>query len=233
MRGDKVPKKQGAHTGKPNRPVRSDGEATKRLLVAKAGEEFAAWGYAGATSKAICESAGVPMASVNYHFGSRDGLYEAVLLEAHNQLFSLHDLELAAAGSRTPGARLRAAITFLVELAARQDAPWGYRVVLRELLAPTAALQVLVDKGIRPKAGLMLQLIADYMGLSPDDPAVQRGLMFAVLPCVAIMVAPRSMSRRIVPSAFTADGTGAAITKDFVVHTMAGLKAIAASRTPK
>lgn len=210
-----------------DRAARSDGEATKRLLIEKGGEEFAARGYAGATSKAICESAGVPMASVNYHFGSRDGLYEAVLLEAHNQLFKLSELEESVAGLEEPEERLRAAITFLVGIASRPDTPWGYRVVLRELLAPSAALNVLVDKGIKPKAAIMQGLVAQYMKLTPADPAVQRGLMFTILPCIALMVAPRDMPSRVLPSAFSGN-----VASDFVAHTMAGLRAIAAIHRP-
>ena len=56
------------------RTPRPDGDATRALLLETAGQVFAERGFADGTSKEICERAGTPMASVNYHFGSREGL---------------------------------------------------------------------------------------------------------------------------------------------------------------
>src|SRR6516164_6640152 len=84
------------------RAQRPDGEATRLHLIETAGQVFAERGLAEATSKEICERAGVPLASVNYHFGSRDGLYEAVLIAAHQQLISLDALMALADGIEDP-----------------------------------------------------------------------------------------------------------------------------------
>src|SRR5438128_3043834 len=74
------------------RPSRSDGQVTRDQILQTAGMVFAERGHAHATSKEICERAGTNVAAVNYHFGSRDGLYEAVLIEAHRQLIDMDDL---------------------------------------------------------------------------------------------------------------------------------------------
>ena len=206
--------------------ARADGEATRQRLLEIAGEAFATQGYSGTTSKLICEQAGVPVASVNYHFGSRDGLYAAVLLEAHNRLFSLELIENAIAGLAQPAERLQAALQFFVNVVSQPDRPWCYGVVLREVLSPSALLPVLVEKGIQPKAAFMLKVVADFIGLPSDHPAVQRCLMFSVLPCIAILLAPATLPARVLPAAF--EGAENNFAADFLTHTMAGLKAVSA-----
>ena len=56
-----------------------DGRETEEKIIECAGQLIAEKGFASVTSKEICRAAGVKLAAVNYHFGSRDGLYLAVL----------------------------------------------------------------------------------------------------------------------------------------------------------
>ena len=65
---------------------------TKSLIINCAGRLIAKYGYANVTSKSICKEAKVNMAAINYHFGSRDGLYRAVLKETHDFLISVSEL---------------------------------------------------------------------------------------------------------------------------------------------
>ena len=65
------------------RVLRADGEVTRSRILEAAGELIALHGFAETPSKAIATQAGVDLASINYHFGSRGGLYQAVLIEAH------------------------------------------------------------------------------------------------------------------------------------------------------
>jgi AcrR family transcriptional regulator len=210
----------------PTRASRTDGAATRRHLLDTAGVVFAERGFAGATSKEICERAGAPLASVNYHFGSREGLYEAVLIEAHRQVVSLDDLLALARSPADARSRLRTVVAHLAGIAHRPDAPWGFRVMLREVMLPSAAIPALVEKAIRPKAALMLSLVGEVMGLAPGDPAIQRGVMFTVLPCIAMVVAPRQVTSVLLPDV---GHDPRAVVADFVDFTLAGLDALAAS----
>lgn len=209
---------------------RPDGEATRAHLLETAGQVFAERGFAGTTSKEICARAGTPLASVNYHFGSRDALYEAVLIEAHRQLIGLDDLVALTRELPTPQDKLRAVVAHLVGLATQRGAPWGFRVMLREVLSPSPVLPALVEKAVRPKARWMLGLMAECFGLPQEHPAVQRSVMLVVLPCMAVMVAPKEMPARLLPAAARdADALGA----DFVRFMMAGLEELAQpSRQP-
>jgi AcrR family transcriptional regulator len=75
------------------RATRSDGNETRSLILQTAGRLFAERGYERTTSKEICAAAGTNIAAVNYHFGNKEGLYAAVLVEAHAQLIQLGDLQ--------------------------------------------------------------------------------------------------------------------------------------------
>src|SRR3954452_24644679 len=58
-------------------------DQTKSRLLEAAGAEFAEKGFDAARVRSICERAGANLAAVNYHFGDKEQLYLAALLEAH------------------------------------------------------------------------------------------------------------------------------------------------------
>jgi len=164
------------------------------------------------------------MASVNYHFGSREALYEAALVEAHRQVVGLDELAALTAGLADPREKLRAVLSRFVGLSTNTGIPWGFMVMLREMLSPSAAIPALIEKTVRPKAAFLLGLIGEVLGLSPDAPAVQRALMFAVLPCIAMTIAPRQMQAALLPAVVKDKD---ALAEDFVRFVMAGIDALA------
>ncbi len=208
------------------RASRPDGAATRQHLLDIAGQVFAARGFADATSKEICERAGTPMASVNYHFGSREALYEAALVEAHRQVVSLDELTALTEGPGEPRDKLRAVISRFVGLSTSTSAPWGFMLMLREVLSPSPAIPALIEKAVRPKAAVLLGLMGEVLQLNPQEPTVQRALMFTVLPCIALMIAPRQAQAALLP-AVAKDKN--ALVEDFVHFVMAGLDAVAAA----
>ncbi|SOE98198.1 transcriptional regulator, TetR family [Burkholderia sp. OK233] len=211
-------------TAQPKRAPRSDGAKTRQHLLDTAGQLFAERGFADATSKEICERAGTPMASVNYHFGSREALYEAALIEAHRQVVGLDELAALVAGLNDPRERLRAVLCRFVGLSTNAGTPWGFMLILREVLSPSNAIPALIEKAIRPKAALLLKTIGEVLEMNPSTPAVQRALMFSVLPCIVMMIAPMRMQAELLP-AVAKDRD--ALAEDFVRFVMAGLDAIA------
>ncbi|HMO45042.1 MAG TPA: hypothetical protein PKB14_03315 [Rubrivivax sp.] len=56
-----------------------------------------------------------------------------------------------------------------------------------------------------------------------------RGVMLAVLPCMALMIAPKELPARLLPGAAK---DGEALTADFVCFAMAGLQALALTHRP-
>ncbi|RKE39902.1 TetR family transcriptional regulator [Paraburkholderia sp. BL23I1N1] len=218
------PPRQPAQPKPSKRASRPDGAATRQLLLETAGQLFAERGFADATSKEICERAGTPMASVNYHFGSREALYEAALIEAHRQVVGLDELAALVASFADPRERLRALLGRFVGFSTDAGTPWGFMLMLREVLSPSNAIPALIEKAIRPKAAFLLKTIGEVLELNPSTPVVQRALMFSVLPCIVMMVAPMRMQAALLP-AVAKDRE--ALAEDFVRFVMAGLDAIA------
>jgi len=209
------------------RAQRPDGDATRQHLIETAGKVFAERGLAEATSKEICERAGVPLASVNYHFGSRDGLYEAVLIAAHQQLIGLEELMAMVEHIDDPETKLRTVLTHFVRFASNANASWGFRVVLREIMTPSAAMPALIEKAVRPKSQFMRGLVSAVMGLPPEHPSAQRGVVFALLPCLAIMIIPKEIPAKLLP-AIGKDSEGLA--EELMCYVMAGLAAMAGAQ---
>src|SRR5262245_30699124 len=91
-----------------SRTQKSRDQRTRRQLLEVAGEVFAEKGVHQATGKEICQKAGVNTAAVNYYFGGMEGLYAAVVAEAHKRLVSFETLSAAVAGKADARSKLEA-----------------------------------------------------------------------------------------------------------------------------
>jgi TetR/AcrR family transcriptional regulator, regulator of cefoperazone and chloramphenicol sensitivity len=207
------------------RTPRQDGDATRQQLLDVAGQVFAERGFAETTSKEICARAGANLAAVNYHFGSREQLYEAVLVEAHNHLITLEDMQRVANTPADAREKLRMLLTGIVRRVVGPGAHWGPTVVIRELLAPTRHAATLVNKAIAPKAMVLVGIVAEIVKLPPTSPGLQRGLLFMIAPCLALLVAPRELRQNVFP-ALSRDPDSLA--DDLLTYAFAGLDALAA-----
>lgn len=205
------------------RAARQDGDATRQQLLEVAGQVFAERGFGDATSKEICARANTNLAAVNYHFGSRDQLYEAVLIEAHNHLLKLEDMQATLALQQSARAKLTAIVTGIASRAAAPGAHWSMKVVIRELLSPTPFAPALVNQAIAPKAKVMMQIVCDYLDLPPTSQGAQRGLMFMMGGFLILLLAPQGMRQAVFPSLASDPAT---VVDDMLCYAFGGLDAI-------
>jgi hypothetical protein len=96
-------------------------------------------------------------------------------------------------------------------------------VVLREALSPSPAMPVMIRQAVLPKAKLIRGLVGAIMGLPDDHPSVQRAMLFVVLPCIVMTVAPRNLRNDVLPALKDAEG----LADDLMRYVFAGLDAMA------
>lgn len=176
---------------------REDGQATREKLLTCAGRLIAAKGYEATTSKEICELAGTNLAAVNYHFGSRDGLYEELLRIVHQHLMSLDAIQDIEASDAPPRAKIRRFLaTFLRQTLIENS--WQLRVWARELLHPSPMFADAFTQNIAPKRDLMLRIFAAYTGLSVEDTRLRGIVIGFMAPFVAVFLVQQDSQYAVV-----------------------------------
>jgi TetR/AcrR family transcriptional regulator, regulator of cefoperazone and chloramphenicol sensitivity len=154
-------------------------DPTRVRLIEAAGEEFAGKGFDCARIRTICERAGANVAAVNYHFGDKEQLYVETVLDAHRCGMDIPDTEPATPPA--PAEQLRFFIHhFLCHvLAINHPEDWRHRLMLREMLHPTAASDVLIREAIRPKFEWLQGILREFC---PDaDERKLNALAFSVI----------------------------------------------------
>ncbi|WP_432696701.1 TetR/AcrR family transcriptional regulator [Marinobacterium sp. YM272] len=169
------------------RRSRTDGEATRSRIIDAAGQVFAERGYHDTTSKEICKRAGVNLAAVNYHFGSRDGLYLAVVGEVMSHLLELEYLQQIAASDKSAADKLGEMIDGLVH-SLIEDRSWHTRVWAREILTPSPVLAAITATEAMPRIEIVLPLLSDLTGIPSDDPRRFYGLLGLMSPCLMLLI---------------------------------------------
>jgi AcrR family transcriptional regulator len=178
-------------------------DPTKVRLLEAAGEEFAAKGFEAARVRTICERAGANVAAVNYHFGDKEQLYVQAVLNAHRCGFGTVEESRPDQGS--PSEQLREFIHhFLCHVLAINDPDdWRHRLLLREMLHPTSASDVLIREAIRPKFERLTQILRRFC--SRADERKLHALAFSVIgQCLHYKMARAITERLIGADAFAA-----------------------------
>ncbi|MBR9886025.1 MAG: CerR family C-terminal domain-containing protein, partial [Oceanospirillales bacterium] len=160
----------------PARRGRTDGDATRALILEAAGQLFAERGYLDTTSKAICAKAGTNIAAVNYHFGSRDGLYLAVMSEVMCHLLNLEYLTQVASSNAPPEEKLGLMIDGLVQ-GLIDERSWHPRVWAREILTPSPLNDRILETETLPRVDLAMPILSEITGIAIDDPKLKYGLL--------------------------------------------------------
>jgi AcrR family transcriptional regulator len=140
---------------------------SRESLIAVAGEIFAERGYEATTIKEITDRAGVNVASVNYYFRDKLGLYSEVLRHCvcNGRIALPPEIEALPAEER-----FRTYVrNFMNYLLMAGKPSWSGRLMIRELAAPTPVLPQIVEEIVRPNLALLRRLITDLAARPLDE----------------------------------------------------------------
>jgi AcrR family transcriptional regulator len=157
--------------------------ATRNRLLEAAAEVFAADGFRAATIQRICKRAEANIAAAHYHFGDKAGLYTAVFEYAEQKAGARAWLEDDGNGT-PPEERLRTHVTsFLSRLLDPTRPAWFARLLAREMIDPTPALDSLVRRRMRANHEHLAAIIRDLLGPAATPEAIRLCTLSVVSQC--------------------------------------------------
>ncbi|MDZ4658483.1 MAG: CerR family C-terminal domain-containing protein [Bythopirellula sp.] len=145
-------------------------DTTRTRLLEAAGEMFSERGFENTTVRDICQEAGANLAAVNYHFGDKERLYTEAVLRAHRwclERVSLPDWDESTTAEQKLADFI---VTFFRRVLNRPGDAWQPRLVMREVLQPSAACAEMARSNIRPEFELLKGILRELL---PDDLSVE------------------------------------------------------------
>src|SRR5271154_6973785 len=160
-----------------NTPVESGNaspDETRRQLLEAAGEVFAEAGFRDATVREICRRAGANIAAINYHFGDKENLYVEVLRYSHGKALEKYPPMLDVPDDAPPEKKLRAFVhSLLLRIFDKGPTSWHGKLMSREMIEPTAALDSLVEERMRPMVAQLWKIVSEILDCPVNDERVR------------------------------------------------------------
>jgi AcrR family transcriptional regulator len=149
----------------------SDSKTKERLLTA-ATQVFAERGFKETTVREICTLAGANLAAVNYHFGSKDKLYSAVLGDFLSSAFSRFPIDVGVGPNSLPEDRLKSYIRgFLFRLLGDGDPLYKKlgKLLMAEILEPSDHFDTMSERYIGPTYKALIHIVQELLPGAEED----------------------------------------------------------------
>jgi AcrR family transcriptional regulator len=156
---------------------------TRQRIIETSLRLFAEHGFKGVSVRDISAAAGVNVAAISYHFGSKQGLYHtifAMVLDEDEGRFTEQMANVATLLGRAGGDRvlLAAAVEILAagtvgRIANYEHTHWFSVLLARELALPGALFDLIYHRRAEPLLRMMTRVTAAALGLADDDPSAR------------------------------------------------------------
>jgi AcrR family transcriptional regulator len=158
---------------------------TRLALIEAAGPVFAELGFRDATVREICDRAKANVAAINYHFRDKEGLYLEVLKHYQEFAAATYPASLGLDPKASAATRLHAFVrSFLLRIFDQGPVAIHAKLMAREMVEPTAALDILVQERLRPQAQEIGRIVAGVVGKDPTDELVRLCTFSVVSQCL-------------------------------------------------
>jgi AcrR family transcriptional regulator len=140
-----------------------DRRTTRERLLNAAGAVFAEKGYHEATIAEISDRAGANIASVNYHFGSKESLYAESWRESFHSSISRFPVDGGVSADAPADQRLRGFIVSAMQRIADPESH-EFEIVHKELANPTGLLFEVMREAIGPLRAHVRGIVRELLG---------------------------------------------------------------------
>ncbi|MBP1734190.1 MAG: transcriptional regulator, TetR family [Deltaproteobacteria bacterium] len=169
---------------------------TRTRILHVAAEVFADFGFERATVRVICDRASVNVASINYHFRDKENLYVEVLKYCKALAFEKYPSDLDTKKSDSPEIRLKAFIkSFVFRILDEGVSSLFGRLVSREYIEPTGALDMLIEEAIRPTFSLLSEVVGELLGRRAPAMTVRMCCASVVSQCLFFLYARHALAK--------------------------------------
>jgi AcrR family transcriptional regulator len=204
---------------------------TKARLLRAGRKVFAKNGREKATIRDICTLAGANVASVNYHFGSKEKLYVAVLQDYIERENRRNPRDLGITPTSDPESRLRAYVRSFLLQTLGDGTPENERLGLlltQEFIEPSQYFGEIFDRFCRPTHNLLLEIVRQLLPAATDA-TVSRCASSIIGQCVLFDFAKEAIIR--MNPELTLKASNIERITDFIMQfSLGGLERIRAAR---
>ncbi len=169
---------------------------TRDRVLEVACELFAEAGFHGTHLREICKRAGTNVAGVCYHFHSKEGLYQAVVMEAGRRL-SDYDEGLVASAHLPPEERLLNLVESLLQKLSAEGA-WSAKLLTRELDNPACGVHNYTISGLERDFVLLQAVMRDLPGAGTNSETIRLHALSVISECVFYSLAGENLAHPLI-----------------------------------
>lgn len=212
------------------RPLSSAGTdssaTTRAALIEAATPLFADEGFEATRIRDIADRAKANIAAINYHFGSKMGLYQAVMKAQSEQMIANFPLETAETARATPEERLQWLVrNILRRVLGSDEKERPTRMCVREFIEPTEALDFLVKEIVTHQHAITRSVVTAVAGRELSEDELSRHAVSLVSQCFYYGLAEPMLSRLGVKIPRT-DAEIEVLAAHIVRFSLAGIRAV-------
>lgn len=205
--------------------IRKKSEAKKEKLLAAASEVFIEKGFRDATVAEICARANANISAVNYHFGSKEALYQETWRHSFTESIKAYPIDGGISGTAPAEEKLRAQLIAMIQRVADENNK-DFFIAQREMMNPTGLLQEVMKTELIPMRQQTLALVRELLGPSATEQQVHFCEISIISMCVHPMVMQRIAKRTEEKDMPTIIEDISAFADHVVTFSLAGIKAV-------
>ncbi len=174
--------------------VRKKSDIKKEKLLVAASEVFAEKGFRDATVAEICSRAEANISAVNYHFGSKEALYQETWRHSFAESLKTYPLDGGINATASAEERLRGQLTALIRRIADENNK-DFFIAQMEMLNPTGLLKEVMKVELIPMRQQTLTLIRELLGSEVGEQQVHYCEISIISMCLHPLIMQRIAKR--------------------------------------